>query len=54
MFIYCEIKCSDSFGEHVMTSSTLKGRDKTSVQVVEFELFICVQVHTTPFCTSIY
>ena len=25
----------------------------TSVQAVEFELFISVQVHTTPFCTRI-
>ena len=31
----------------------IQGQHKTSVQMVDFELFISVQVHTTPFCTSI-
>ena len=53
MFINGEIQCCDSFGEHVMTSSTFKGRHETSVQAVDLELFISVQVHATPFCTSI-
>ena len=53
MFIYHEIKCCDSFGEHVMTSGSFKGGHETSVQTVDLELFISVQVHATPFCTSI-
>ena len=36
-----------------MTSSTLEGRNKTSVQMIKFELFIGVQVDTAPFCTSV-
>ena len=53
MFIYCEIECCDSSYEHVMPSSTFEGGHKTSVQVVDLELFISVQVHATSFCTSI-
>ena len=53
MFVNGEIKCCDSFGKHVMTSSSFKGLHETSVQMVDFELLISVQVHTTPFCTSI-
>ena len=53
MVIYCEIKCFDSSCEHVMPSSTFEGGHETSVQVVDLELFISVQVHATSFCTSI-
>ena len=53
MFVDHEIKCCDSFGKHVMTSSSFKGQHETSVQTVDFELFISVQVHTTLFCISI-
>ena len=53
MFIYPEIECCDSFGKHVMTSDSFKGGHKTSVQAVDLELFVSVQVHATPFCTSI-
>ena len=53
MFIYGEIKHCDSSCEHVMTSSTFEGGHKTSVQVVDLELFISVQVHATFFCTSV-
>ena len=53
MFVNGEIKCCDSFGKHVMTSSSFKGWHKTSVQAIYIELFISIQVHTTPFCTSI-
>ena len=53
MFIYCEIKHCDSSCEHVMPSSTFEGGHKTSVQVVDLELFISVQVYATLFFTSI-
>ena len=36
-----------------MTSSTFEDGHETSVQVVDLELFISVQVHATSFCTSI-
>ena len=42
MFINCKIKHCDSFDKHVMTSSSFKGRHKTSVQAVDLELFISV------------
>ena len=53
MFDNGEIECCDSFGKHVMTSSSFKGWYETSVQMVDFELLISVQVHTTPCCTSV-
>ena len=53
MFVYCEIKHCDSSCEHVMLSSTFEGGHETSVQAVDLELFISVQVHATSFCTSI-
>ena len=36
-----------------MTSSTLECRNETSVQTIEFELFISIQIRTTPLCTSV-
>ena len=36
-----------------MTSGTLESRDKTSVQAVDFEFFISVQVHTTPLSAPV-
>ena len=36
-----------------MTSSSFKVWHETSVQATYIELFISIQVHTTPFCTSI-
>ena len=36
-----------------MTSSSFKGWHETSVQTVDFELLISLQVQTTLFCTSI-
>ena len=52
VFVDGEVKC-DSFGKHVMTSSSFKGWHETSVQAIYIELSVSIQVHTTPFCSSI-